>query len=241
MDGWTIGTDVATMLTSLSVLTATIVWTRNQWDQRQQRRAETRLRNWHGYIEVGGIDTWFVRLADCPKTPTAQVVLEVIDRQGNSDEAVAHSVRVCVKRDGKRVAGRPGGGRHSGPGQRHHGDRHVGAGGADRAPPRRQAAVDVHRGRAGAGRGIHGHGHPRGQGRDRAGRLPAGDVLGERVHPKTGRHMVYVAARPAGKLDVVVGDPDELSEVRWMSQAEAGELLPGMFEPVKEYLAATIT
>jgi hypothetical protein len=26
MDGWTIGTDVATMLTGLSVLTATIVW-----------------------------------------------------------------------------------------------------------------------------------------------------------------------------------------------------------------------
>ena len=30
MDGWTIGTDVATMLTGLSVLTATVVWVRKQ-------------------------------------------------------------------------------------------------------------------------------------------------------------------------------------------------------------------
>jgi hypothetical protein len=49
--------------------------------------------------------------------------------------------------------------------------------------------------------------------------------------------MVYGAAKPAGKLDVVVGDPDELSEVRWASLAEADELLPGMFEPVRDHLA----
>src|SRR5690242_16763364 len=30
--------------------------------------------------------------------------------------------------------------------------------------------------------------------------IVAGDVLGERVHPKTDRHMVYVAARPEGSL-----------------------------------------
>ena len=69
----------------------------------------------------------------------------------------------------------------------------------------------------------------------------AGDILGERVHPKTGRHMVYVAARPAGRsLKVIVGDTDELAEVRWVSLAEADELLPGMFEPVREHLAREI-
>lgn len=68
--------------------------------------------------------------------------------------------------------------------------------------------------------------------------IAAGDVLGERVHPKTDRHMVYVAARPAraGELDVTVGDPDELSEVKWASLPEADELLPGMFDPVRDYL-----
>ena len=66
--------------------------------------------------------------------------------------------------------------------------------------------------------------------------ITPGEILRERVHPKTDRHMVYVAARPTGKLDAIVGDPDELSEVRWASLAEAEELLPGIFEPVHEHL-----
>jgi len=48
--------------------------------------------------------------------------------------------------------------------------------------------------------------------------------------------MVYVAAKPAGKLEAVVGDPDELSEVKWASFPDAEELLPGMFEPVHDHL-----
>jgi len=72
--------------------------------------------------------------------------------------------------------------------------------------------------------------------------IVAGDVLGERVHPKTERHMVYVSASPAtDKLDVIVGDTDELSEVRWASLAEAGELLPGMFSPVHDHLERTLS
>jgi 8-oxo-dGTP pyrophosphatase MutT (NUDIX family) len=57
--------------------------------------------------------------------------------------------------------------------------------------------------------------------------------IGRRVHPKTGRTMIYVACTPASrKLDVFVGDTDELSEVKWASLTEAAELLPGMYEPV---------
>jgi 8-oxo-dGTP diphosphatase len=71
--------------------------------------------------------------------------------------------------------------------------------------------------------------------------IVAGDILGERVHPKTGRHMVYVSARPArGSTRVYVGDEEELAEVRWVTLAEADELLPGMFEPVREHLAEAI-
>jgi len=72
-------------------------------------------------------------------------------------------------------------------------------------------------------------------------RITAGDILGERVHPKTGRHMVYVAASPeGGSTKVFVGDEDELAEVRWVGLAEADELLPGMFEPVREHLARVL-
>ena len=68
----------------------------------------------------------------------------------------------------------------------------------------------------------------------------AGREIGRRVHPKTGRTMVYVAARPSrpDELSVFVGDPAELAEVRWIATlAEADELLPGMFGPVREHLA----
>lgn len=65
-------------------------------------------------------------------------------------------------------------------------------------------------------------------------------AVGERDHPKTGRHMIYVAARPYQGTAVHVGDEDELAEVRWVTLAEADELLAGMFGPVREHLAATI-
>jgi 8-oxo-dGTP pyrophosphatase MutT (NUDIX family) len=62
-------------------------------------------------------------------------------------------------------------------------------------------------------------------------------VIGERLkHPATGRHMIYVAARPYQGTAVYVGDEAELAEVRWVRLAEADDLLPGMFEPVREHL-----
>ena len=69
-------------------------------------------------------------------------------------------------------------------------------------------------------------------------RIVAGDEIGRRVHPKTGRTMIYVAAKPAPRAgtSVIVGDTDELAEVRWVGLDEAGELLPGMYEPVREHL-----
>jgi 8-oxo-dGTP diphosphatase len=71
-------------------------------------------------------------------------------------------------------------------------------------------------------------------------RIRADEVIGERVHPQTGRTMIYLAATPTHGTDVFVGDEAELAEVRWVSLAEANKLLPGMYEPVREYLAATI-
>ncbi len=66
----------------------------------------------------------------------------------------------------------------------------------------------------------------------------AGRVIGERDHPATGRHMIYLAAKPAGRSTrIAVGDEAELAEVRWVSLAEADELLAGMFDPVRGHLA----
>ena len=67
-----------------------------------------------------------------------------------------------------------------------------------------------------------------------------GPGIGERDHPVTGRHMLYLAAEPLGDTEVFVGDEAELAEVRWVSLTEADELLPDMFAPVHDYLAATL-
>lgn len=64
--------------------------------------------------------------------------------------------------------------------------------------------------------------------------------IGRRVHPKTGRTMIYLACTPTEGTDVVVGDEDELAEVRWISLTEADKLLPGLFEPVREHLQETL-
>jgi 8-oxo-dGTP pyrophosphatase MutT (NUDIX family)/transcriptional regulator with XRE-family HTH domain len=68
-------------------------------------------------------------------------------------------------------------------------------------------------------------------------RIQVGEYLGERDHPDTGKHMIYYAARPTHGTEIHLGDKGELTEVRWVSLAEADELLPGMFGPVREHLA----
>jgi hypothetical protein len=101
VDVWTAGADVGTMLTGLSVLTATIVWVRKQWSGWQQERAQTSHRNWHGYIMLEGVDDWYVRLADDPQTPTGRVVLDVMrSPDGEPDPQMAYSMRTVITRDG---------------------------------------------------------------------------------------------------------------------------------------------
>jgi 8-oxo-dGTP diphosphatase len=65
-------------------------------------------------------------------------------------------------------------------------------------------------------------------------------VIGERNHPKTGRHMIYLACRPYQGTGVYNGDEAELADVRWVSLGDAEEKLTGMFEPVHDHLNATL-
>jgi 8-oxo-dGTP diphosphatase len=62
--------------------------------------------------------------------------------------------------------------------------------------------------------------------------------IGERVHPASGRHMVYFACRVVGGTAGLV-DHEENAEVRWATLAEAeGLLVPtgGVWGPVRAYL-----
>ena len=61
-------------------------------------------------------------------------------------------------------------------------------------------------------------------------------ALGDRVHPKSGVPMFYVAARLVGG-EARVADADELAEVTWIRHSEIADRVPyGLFEPVQAYL-----
>ncbi len=51
--------------------------------------------------------------------------------------------------------------------------------------------------------------------------------------------MIYMAAQPTHGTDIFVGDRHELAEVRWVTLAEAEQLMQpyGMFGPVRKHLA----
>lgn len=63
--------------------------------------------------------------------------------------------------------------------------------------------------------------------------------IGRRVHPKTQRTLIYLACTPIEGTDVIVGDPDELAEVRWFNLADVDRYMgqANVFEPVWEHLA----
>lgn len=74
-------------------------------------------------------------------------------------------------------------------------------------------------------------------------RLLAGEVVGDRVHPRTGRRIIYVSGTVEGSADVFVGDVDELAAIRWVSLTEADEAFApfgGMFEPVHAWLTRAL-
>lgn len=68
----------------------------------------------------------------------------------------------------------------------------------------------------------------------------AAGAIGQRVHPKTGRTMIYMPCAPVGSTQVSIGDKEELEDVRWVPLSEAEELLPGLYEPVLVYLASVL-
>ncbi|WP_329199493.1 MULTISPECIES: NUDIX hydrolase [unclassified Streptomyces] len=65
-------------------------------------------------------------------------------------------------------------------------------------------------------------------------------LLGERIHPDTGRSMSYTACEVAdGHAHVV--DTDELAELAWVAHADISEYIPyRLFEPVQEHLDAVL-
>ncbi|MFZ3592287.1 NUDIX hydrolase [Streptomyces sp. BH104] len=61
-------------------------------------------------------------------------------------------------------------------------------------------------------------------------------LLGQRVHPKTGREMSYTACEPV-EGGAFVADAEELDAIAWVAHSEISDYVPyGLFGPVQEYL-----
>lgn len=69
------------------------------------------------------------------------------------------------------------------------------------------------------------------------GGLPVTSIhfIGRRIHPKTSRVMVYGHVQVSDG-EPQLGDPDDLTEVRWASIDETRDLMPDMYGPVRQYL-----
>lgn len=65
-------------------------------------------------------------------------------------------------------------------------------------------------------------------------------MLGRRVHPRTGRIMVYITASAVDDADPVVGDTDDLDAVEWAGLDEVKERMPDLYPPVREHLEAIL-
>jgi len=71
-------------------------------------------------------------------------------------------------------------------------------------------------------------------------KVEAASLIGQRVHPKTGREMSYTACQVIGG-EAHVADAEELDAVAWVTLAEIPEKVPyGLFEPVQAYLDETL-
>jgi 8-oxo-dGTP pyrophosphatase MutT (NUDIX family) len=63
-------------------------------------------------------------------------------------------------------------------------------------------------------------------------------LLGRRIHPRTGRTMIYVTASvDDGPLTVL---DDDLDGAEWMSLDSVRNVMPDMFSPVREHLEAVL-
>ena len=80
--------------------------------------------------------------------------------------------------------------------------------------------------------------------KEEAGLLVAADrEVFRRVHPRTGRTMIYVAGHPTGDGDVSVTDEYELAAVKWVDLATADEsfaVFGGMAQEVHDYLTSAL-
>jgi hypothetical protein len=89
------------MLTGLSAATATLLWGRARVREWRGDRDARRVRNWSGYIIREGVATWFVQVVEDESTKWSErVILDVVNKDGSPNPAMAHALRLFAQGDG---------------------------------------------------------------------------------------------------------------------------------------------
>ena len=65
-------------------------------------------------------------------------------------------------------------------------------------------------------------------------------MLGRRIHPRTGRVMVYITATASSDAEPRVLDTEDLDAVEWASLDEVRQRMPDIYPPVREHLEAVL-
>jgi 8-oxo-dGTP diphosphatase len=66
--------------------------------------------------------------------------------------------------------------------------------------------------------------------------VAAVELLGERIHPNTGRRLSYTVCEVVSGT-AAVASPEELAEVAWVAHGDIPRYVPyGLFQPVQDYL-----
>jgi len=100
VSNWSRAADAATDAAGQTVLLALAVWVWNQHRARRGEKERTTLRDWEGYVTVGGVTAWRVRVAERPDEPSARVMLEVLDDDGTEpDPNKTHTLRQQLEAD----------------------------------------------------------------------------------------------------------------------------------------------
>jgi 8-oxo-dGTP diphosphatase len=68
---------------------------------------------------------------------------------------------------------------------------------------------------------------------------PTGEI-GRRTHPATGRTIIYLACSPTRDTDPTLAALREVAEVQWVGMDELDELMPDLYQPAREHLAALL-
>ena len=93
--------DIAIIIAAVPTFFGGFLWARLQLSKIHDRRTAREVRNWNGYIDRTGVNSWCVKVIEDPDHKwTERVLLDVVDMDGTPNPSMAHALRLFANSDG---------------------------------------------------------------------------------------------------------------------------------------------